>query len=122
MDQVIKQLWVEALRSGDYLRTEGWLNVTDEGFCCLGVLCDLAEKAGVVQASDKYAGRHIGYFSDELGREKYDVPPPEVVKWSGLSDSNPDVIYHGATCTLADLNDNEKLTFDQIATVIEEQL
>lgn len=40
MDSKIKRNWVEALRSGKYTQSQGRLR-TNEGFCCLGVLCDI---------------------------------------------------------------------------------
>jgi hypothetical protein len=43
-DEVIK-LWIKALRSGKYKQTIGSLR-NSKGFCCLGVLCDLASKDG----------------------------------------------------------------------------
>ena len=49
MNKELKKKWVEALRSGDYKQTKGYLQVTDPGlciypvgFCCLGVLCEVA--------------------------------------------------------------------------------
>lgn len=46
MNQEVKKMWVEALRSGEYQQGKHHLN--DNGkFCCLGVLCDLAVKDGV---------------------------------------------------------------------------
>ena len=38
----IKTRWVEALRSGKYMQTQGTLR-NGEGFCCLGVLCDIVK-------------------------------------------------------------------------------
>lgn len=38
----IKASWTAALRSGKYPQVRGRLR-TSEGFCCLGVYCDLAE-------------------------------------------------------------------------------
>lgn len=35
-----KEQWVKALRSGKYQQTKQYLH-TDEGFCCLGVACDM---------------------------------------------------------------------------------
>jgi len=40
MQQTIAKMWVNALRSGHYNQGEGALK-TYEGFCCLGVLCDV---------------------------------------------------------------------------------
>lgn len=37
-----KDLWLEALRSGEYKQVRGFLH-TDKGFCCLGVACDLTK-------------------------------------------------------------------------------
>lgn len=46
MDPELKARWVAALRSGDYQQVRGWLRATRSdgqlGFCCLGVLCEVA--------------------------------------------------------------------------------
>jgi hypothetical protein len=46
MDAQLKAKWVEALRSEQYLQTQGMLRFRDDegksSFCCLGVLCDVA--------------------------------------------------------------------------------
>lgn len=70
MDKKLKDKWVKALRSGDYLQGRGALKVTlqagdtnpcnrgravkerTETFCCLGVLCDLA--GGRIKAGEGY--------------------------------------------------------------------
>lgn len=41
MDAELKAKWVAALRSGEYRQGVGYLNAKD-GFCCLGVLCDIS--------------------------------------------------------------------------------
>lgn len=46
MDKKVKKKWVKALRSGEYQQATRRLYAEDrgdgqEGFCCLGVLCDL---------------------------------------------------------------------------------
>ena len=40
MDSSLKQKWVRALRSGKYEQATGALR-NEDGFCCLGVLCDV---------------------------------------------------------------------------------
>jgi len=40
MDANLKAKWIEALRSGKYKQTTHYLK-DDQGFCCLGVLCDI---------------------------------------------------------------------------------
>lgn len=47
-----RRLWVKALRSGEYKQGYGYLHYKRGGkdkFCCLGVLCDLAVKNGVIE-------------------------------------------------------------------------
>lgn len=52
MDAEVKQRWLEALRSGKYAQTRNALrrplaeDETTEGFCCLGVLCDVLDPNG----------------------------------------------------------------------------
>ena len=41
MKPAIKKLWLDALRSGEYEQCKGKLH-DGEGFCCLGVLYDVA--------------------------------------------------------------------------------
>jgi hypothetical protein len=42
MNAELKQKWVEALRSGKYPQGINYLR-TDQGYCCLGVLCDVID-------------------------------------------------------------------------------
>lgn len=118
MDQVIKQLWIEALRSGEYEQTVGTLH-NDEGFCCLGVLCDLAYKEGAVTRT-RIDDKCYGYGT----RLEVGVLPPEVVSWAGMEDDNPVVTEDGDgnLFSLSELNDAEGWTFGEIADIIEEQL
>jgi len=44
----IKEIWCNALESGEYPQSKGSL-YSSQGFCCLGVLGDLAVKAGVAK-------------------------------------------------------------------------
>ena len=110
MNPQIKQKWVSALRSGEYQQTKGFLRKED-GFCCLGVLCDLYGKENNVKWE----------IEDNIYKyEKYVTNlPPSVVEWSGIADSNPYV--NGGIGTLSGLNDRGS-TFEQIAYVIEEHL
>jgi hypothetical protein len=60
MNPEIKARWVAALRSGEYQQTTGNLR-TENGFCCLGVLCDLHSKAtGIEWAVDTYGDYFYG--------------------------------------------------------------
>ena len=43
MDYVVKEAWVDALRSGDYFQIRGQLGDEANGRCCLGVLADVVD-------------------------------------------------------------------------------
>lgn len=116
--------WVRALRSGEYEQGQGQLRDLDDKFCCLGVLCDLAVKAGV---DVKVQADKSSYSYDGHG----DFPPPAVGDWIGVDVAVP--FYEkpetetcdakGCGCcvethTLAELND-DGMSFEQIAEVIE---
>lgn len=125
MNEEIKEQWIEALRSGEYKQGRTALhrvNLEDslqpDEFCCLGVLCELAVKAGIIEAP------HISAFRDKLtyaGQDNY--LPIEVQKWAEL-DNNPSIVskenLRGQPQTLAGLND-ANFTFEEIAHVIEQE-
>ena len=112
MNPQIKQKWLSALRSGDYQKTQCYLR-TDDGFCCIGVLCDLYGKENNVEWNLVNNG-HNYEFQD---RESY--LPSSVKKWADLEYCNPHV--NDGESTLVSLNDTG-CTFEQIADVIEKQL
>lgn len=95
----VQDLWIEALSSGKYIQGKGVLGNHHNGFCCLGVLCQLAVDHGVIE-----------YF----GPMKHH-PPKEVMDWAGLKTNSGDYIE----CNLIDDNDSKQLSFRQIADVIE---
>jgi hypothetical protein len=76
MDADVKQLWVEALRSGKYSQTRGRLR-DEDGFCPLGVLCDL--NAQYAPEEMRGAWEEDMRFSGCLG-----VLPYVVINWAGL--------------------------------------
>ena len=112
MNPQIKQKWVDALRSGGYQQTQRYLR-TDNGFCCLGVLCDLYAKENNVEWNLVNNGHNYEF------QDKESHLPSSVVEWSGVEDSNP--LVNDKTESLANLNDRGS-TFNVIADVIEHQL
>lgn len=120
MKEDIKTEWVTALRSGNYSQSAGILR-DDRGFCCLGVLCDLAVKAGVATSIESAIGEGtIAYLDkDALPGSTGDVAylPQSVMKWAGLTASNP----QAGDDYLSSLNDNG-FSFEKIADVIEKEL
>ena len=112
----VRTLWIEALRSGEYKQTREYLH-NPQGYCCLGVLCDIFRKQNPsscewVLPQDK--GSYVFSTNEEedgwVQEESY--PPILVRDWAGLSYSN--------MMALAKLNDDDHFTFNEIANVLEE--
>jgi hypothetical protein len=123
MNQYVKNKWITALRSGEYKQTGGRLRKGD-CYCCLGVLTDLYDKDIQNDYHKWYEedGRY-GYASDGVTVEA--TLPESVMKWADLKECNPTVLEErmGQPVTsLAYLNDNEALHFNQLADIIEAQL
>lgn len=118
MDARIKQLWIDALRSGEYKQGQNRLRLRDE-FCCLGVLCDLHQK------ENPTLGRWVyGYAYASAPNQHTNVQfegkllPFMVAKWSGLNDHDP---YLNDKNRASSLND-AGMSFPQIADLIEKEL
>jgi hypothetical protein len=88
MNEAIKKLWVEALRSGKYEQGHEQLKC-DGKHCCLGVLCELhATSTGqgeFVPNADSWGTDvyRVGEEQDEA------LPPLPVVQWAGLRNQDP---------------------------------
>lgn len=130
MNKEIKQRWINALRSGKYSQTEGCLR-DGKGYCCLGVLTDIAIKDGVIegwQLRPGASGEERPYVVvDQVGLgapfEQDAVLPKKVAEWAELDAANPFVSIPGESypVNISDPNDNG-YSFKQIADIIEEQL
>ena len=101
MNRKIRNSWTKALRSGKYSQARGRLKDHDR-HCCLGVLCELAIKVGVIKRI----------------RPDQEFLPRSVVKWAGLSGTNPEINVTRA----ASLNDRLRYSFERIADEIEAHL
>lgn len=118
MDTRIKYRWTEALRSGDYKQTTGELHQQNKGFCCLGVLCEIAAKDGVVDIVIDNGS--YGYGNDQ--DREFAVLPKAVLDWSGLTTTNGEFKdSDGRISSLIRLNDSDHLSFAEIADVIEDK-
>ena len=108
--------WVAALRSGEYRQTRGALRKAKEGgyerdgYCCLGVLCQISglvkwvKGDGIVYASTKDV-RHPSLL------------PAEVMAWAGLRTPIGN-FYDGAqNSSLISYNDHG-VSFHDIADII----
>lgn len=118
MKAEIKQLWVAALRSGEYQQTEGQLRNGDQ-MCCLGVLCDLATKAGIGQWD---GNEFLTIEGENVVGVDAQLPSEFVRDWAGLPSTSPEI----GEGPLTDMNDGingfEQSNFAQIADMIEEYL
>jgi len=130
MNAEFKAAWLAALRSGEYKQGRNYLRDGD-GFCCLGVACDVALKQGLVPGE----WDTNGVFWSLTDSERY-VMPESVANAIGLStcieeskvSCNPMVSYNDRDLPLSTLNDGDferqahGLSFTEIANIIEEQL
>lgn len=129
MNADIKAAWVTALRSPEYTQGFGRLKtgkpdpLLDEtcesnppGYCCMGVLMDLAVKAGVVSATDTWWHNKpaIPWLVAEWAGLALGDAPNDWCQWV-----DPDVTFEGSRHNLARLNDRERLSFERIADLIE---
>ena len=140
MDTAIKTKWLAALRSGEYKQARGSLEEVQDGescFCCLGVLCDLAAKEGIVVRAERDQGHIIdATYTSVVDPEDYSeaVLPKAVRDWAGLSDDNPkveiteeiakridnDLLYPAHDISsLTEVNDETGIGFEGIADLIE---
>lgn len=129
MNPEVNELWVTALRSGEYVQGQGTLTALrhqDDGtrevrHCCLGVLCEVALAAGVPLVVDEVGSIDERRVRTYDGEESY--LPDRVLSWAGLDARNP--LVHrpgGGPAGLAVYNDQLGLSFAEIADMIEEHL
>jgi len=118
MNPVIKDKWIAALRSGQFIQGVGLLNNGRGKFCCLGVLCELAAESGITKRAKTTIPPVVSYGL-KFPLEQTTVLPAEVNMWAELDDTW--VTINGRHANLADHNDRGA-TFEEIAKAIEEQL
>ena len=119
MNQKIKDMWVKALKSGDFKQGIGYLE-KDGAYCALGVLSLLSMLDGQCT------------YDLEDGAGKYDNKKYSLsfntMKWAGISQENEgflapeaskvEIHYKGKMTTISYLNDEGK-SFKEIARIIE---
>lgn len=101
MNEELKRKWVNALFSGEYKQGRGALRggENNDEFCCLGVLCDIYDSS----------------FWDGFLYDVNDCTLPDfILEATNLKVSNES--------DLINLNDAEKLSFEEIARWIEVNL
>lgn len=134
MNKQVIQEWVDALRSGEYPQTKGRLqrtqpdryeSETKPGFCCLGVLCEVAVKHNVIQRTGADSVGDVGYGAPHRHSDVFPTMP--VQDWVGVNDFivTVEIEVNGEPQTdriaVTELNDVHGFTFDQIADLVESE-
>lgn len=120
--------WVDALESGDYQQGQRFLHPTPDTFCCLGVMCDLANPEGWITPANPedpipYTD-HITVLPEAdtahqvglIGGSRYDeqpweLPAPIAAKLHRAKTYTDDIALDG-------FNDNLDLSFMEIASIL----
>ncbi len=119
MKHEIAEQWVEALRSGEYRQTKERLRDRDDGFCCLGVLCDLYDRShgGTGWGEPAVNDTEICFLGHDVDL------PVQVAEWAGLKTF---VGYYDEASKLACIGTNNLAatndsgaSFSDIANIIE---
>lgn len=98
--------WMAALRGGEYAQSTGALQDA-RGFCCLGVACDL------VLPKYQRDETKLGLLKGSMPDEQINAP-----KW--LKEISYDLQTKSSNeIDLAALNDSKKLSFTQIAKILQ---
>lgn len=114
MNPRVKNLWTDRLNSEHVEQGTYTLRPSDDTRCCLGVLCDLyEEEMGITWNQDDGDWIFLGCSS---------ALPNEVVEWAGLGKNEQPYNPIVAGRTLASLNDSNRLTFPEIAALIDKHL
>lgn len=106
MNPEIKNRLISALESGKYKQTTGSLNrvakpenaPVEIGYCCLGVMCELAVEDGIISREVEGAFGHYG-TEDEFEENLYgeSMPPRSVAEWAGIGKDSDSSIYFDLT-------------------------
>lgn len=116
--------WVTALRSGEYKQGQCSLRNTDNAYCCLGVaadVCGLFVPLLSLQESHNYF-----YYGDTTKDADSLVLNKDIMDYYGLTTSsgiysNSDFYENFTHTSLVIDNDNNRLSFVQIANIIESE-
>jgi hypothetical protein len=116
---------IEALRSGKYQQIHGSLR-SNEGFCCLGVACDIYTKIHPDEFQWYYDGLYwslLDYYDKSMSYTAH--LPQKIAKYFGLNNKygkfNPPPEFADiptGQCNLMYLNDTLKWSFKTLASFL----
>lgn len=98
--------FLAALRSGEYKQAEGHLR-TENGFCCLGVMCDVFDSTRWLE-QEKDNEQIFSYKPLEGTYNTINYLPAHVAREFGLYGDNPDIYIGNEYKQAAIFNDNGK--------------
>ena len=130
MNALLRNRWVDALRSGKYSQTRGMLFVPGEGspsYCCLGVLCAIQPTEFEASIENEVAGFRFVRTQEKVVGSLYvdkDVPDSHhIVREMGLTDDEHELLMSYNDGNRTKWNpEGIHYSFDQIANYIEEYL
>lgn len=108
MNKAFKKKWVKALRSGEYEQTQNRLCDGNGGMCCLGVLCDISRLGEWEEIDCDGPVYKFGKISKE-----YELSTKMLQKFG---------LHKRTMAKLIKMNDQDEMSFDEIADYIEEKL
>lgn len=111
MEKTPLQLWIEALRSDRFTQTRDVL-CSKDGYCCLGVACELAIENGVSVNKIRIVRSVFSKSDASYDDKRFDLPD-SVRGWLGISKQIEE--------TAISLNDEKKASFSEIADFLEKQ-
>lgn len=122
MKQDIAMKWADALESGEFKQTQGRLYDPGEGYCCLGVLCEV-----VGRKFDCYESQPSTWgIKNHLGTIECTVLPEEIVREVGMKSQSGIFTNNDGDIELTCLNDGDisrnihPHSFKEIAKIIRE--
>jgi len=119
--------WIAALRSGEYKQGRKVLRNEKDEYCCLGVACELAARAGVIPKAELVVAELVvAAGSNPIQRVyRYDGQdyylPASVASWLGVETIEASYQREGRAANLPIHNDNKRDNFETIAGVIEKE-
>lgn len=135
MNKDIAMAWADELESGKHKQGRGYLEVIEDGvsrLCCLGVLSNMAAKAGVCERKVGPYG-NVTFHDKDANYGNGSLLTPKVMEWAGMDTEDGmcrdrrQMVEGKRSRALTILNDGayeefgeqqEPLTFAEIAKVI----
>lgn len=117
--------WHKALKSDKYKQGRDVLRNSDDKFCCLGVLCDVAINNGVkvewlINPGQNAKIKSLKYAT--CPQIDSTAPIDEVYEWLGIKPSSHTIIHNLSMINFMGMNDKDGFDFDQIADELEKEI